>query len=270
MSEQEFKEVVKEVDKEIEDAKNSIALQIEALILVAFFLGLLVPFSFFYFKDIFPTVALTVLAGVINWRFIKDRVYPSMDLAIKTIREAFENKYEEDRKKPIMDLISLAEEEYGLDSIEWIPYFGKSYKKPQEFYHKVNGNKAEFYASQAAINALLYFNIKDGKKRERLKSIVAMAIENIGVDRGSAEFECKSKHLYAYLRGWLICSIKYGRKDLPINLIQDKPWNQAELIKAIQYIKTEIIMDERMKEKIKNEDSRKMICEYLNILIEKI
>ncbi|MEH2462514.1 hypothetical protein [Nostoc sp.] len=279
MSEQELKQF----DEEIKSAKENFVLKIFFFFLISttFVLGLVALIS----KNMIPQAALTLLAGsIFSWVFVKEIINSWVDNTIEKIKKAFQNKYNEYENKPKMDFLSLIGEEEDINRIQWTGEIKIDHlSSAEKFKEKVDENKVEIYASHEAVELLLYSYTtnKGGKKIIFLNAVVKETINFLGNGKykniSHEEFNSKSRHLHAYLRAWLICSIKHRTENLPIDFIEDIANNaltKKELIEAIKFIRTKFFSpDESILKKwsyTHHEDSRKMIVKYLDKLMIKI
>lgn len=180
------------------------------------------------------------------------------------IEENLKNKYnsEEYVKQQIIDFLALINDELGLNEIVSKGVLAEELKQ-----NNLDKCNKEFEYSIKAIDGLLYSDI-NGKKL--LKGLVYRVIFQITKDDNNEEFRSKCRELYSYLRGWLICSIRYKNDKLPIEWINNNALSKKEKIEALECTKKIIMNDEKIREKIGNQFSRKLICKYIDILLLKI
>lgn len=112
---------------------------------------------------------------------------------------------------------------------------------------------------------------KDNEKIQLLEAIVNTALKEKGITKDKdPHYYGKKTQIYAYLRAWLVCSIRYQTNQLPIDCIEGKSLSLKELKDLIECVKNLISHDKKMKELIDDSDSRDIIICYLDKLIEKI
>lgn len=133
---------------------------------------------------------------------------------IKEIEEKYREKSNssEEQKKLNTDFYALVYDEltdYNMTGVSQIHKIDESRK---EFLLRLEQCTKAFESSKDAINGLLSSD-KDGKKV--LKYIVYNAIKKKSSDDTEENFKNKCKHLYSYLRGWLICSIRSEGATIP-------------------------------------------------------
>jgi hypothetical protein len=175
------------------------------------------------------------------------------------------------QKEQQIDFLSFVEKELTLSNIAWSEYLRQEGETPAEFESRLNKNRLKFQYSQEAIHGLLHCEQdENGKKIELMESIVVSAIEETSVYKRNPDFSNKCKHLYAYLKAWLICSIRYQTKKLPADWIKETTLDKQEQIDALRYIKDNLLNHERVKKYINRAESREVIKDYLDELIELI
>jgi hypothetical protein len=267
-------EEVKQIEKDKQRVQEQIAWEAMLFVVFAFLLG----YSIKLVPNIIPQGFFTILSGLIAWALVEKRIKYSVDLVLEKIEGLLKKKFDinrtqEDQKK---DFMSLVKEELGFDKILSEPFI---IKEP-DFRGKLEENELEkrlikFQKSLKCINELLfYYDDDNGKKIELLKGIVISAVEeSILIDKQNPKFPDICKHLYAYLRAWLICSIRYNTSNLPIEWIQDTILSKQQQVTAIKYIKDNILPKMPLNEETKqyiSDDSIEETRKYLEILIEKI
>ncbi|QFS43534.1 hypothetical protein [Nostoc sphaeroides] len=275
MTEEEIKEQEK-IDKD--HAQNKIVLTIMLFIFFSFGLSLI----FQLFPKYLPQGILTTsIAGVISLASVDKIVKLVMNDAFQKTELFLKNKYDthEVVDNQIKDFFSLVQQERSyylvLNDLDLFVkkkavLIGSLDEKGQE------ERGRSFEKSSTCVNELLYSWEEKGKKRNLIKSIVVSALEPF-VDKNEPNYKDSCNHLYAYLRAWLVCSIRYQNPNLPIEWIERSSWNKQQQIQVIKYIRDDILErdilvkpQDKDKEPPLCDDSIKEVRKYLNILIEKI
>ena len=173
----------------------------------------------------------------------------------------------------LYDFMSFVEEGLTLDNVALEPLLQLRNKQDtaEDFINKLKENRIEFENSQEAIYVLLRTD-KDEKGRERklLRDIVTSALKETCEWKSKQEFKNKHRHLYTYLRAWLICGMRYNTHELPIESINENALSIQEQIKALMYLRKELPNHDILKHYLPNEKSRELIGKYLDNLIVKI
>ncbi len=178
---------------------------------------------------------------------------------------------EEIQKKKLIDFLSLVNEQVSLERVAYDTSLRLKGETEERFRSRLRNNGLDFQNSQEAVNGLLSSKKDDkGKDIYLLKAIAITALENIGIPKTHPKFEDKFRHIYAYLRAWLICGIRHNTYELPIEWIQENSLSIQEQIDALNFIKNKLLNDDKLKKQISNENSRKVIGRYLDELIKKI
>lgn len=191
---------------------------------------------------------------------------------IKEMEVEFQRKYNrgEDQKKMNTDFYALVYEELGDDNMSGSVTLSKDDESRTQFLSRISESLNEFEYSRKAINALLFSRIdKEGEEKKLLKSIIFEVIDNNFPNISDSDFDKKCIHLYSYLRGWLVCSIKYKNTQLPVEWIKNNAFTKQEKLKILDDTRIFILNNQKLSQYIE-EESRKLISEYINILIEKI
>lgn len=198
----------------------------------------------------------------------------------KQVELEIEERLEEENQKrtkiqqqALYDFMSFIEDGLTLNNVALEPLLPLREKQDTEedFINKLKENRIEFENSQEAIHVLLRSD-KDEKGRERtlLVDIVTSALKETCEWKTKREFNNKHKHLYTYLRAWVMCGMRYKTYDLPIESINETALTIKEQIKALTYLKKELPNHEILKHYLPNEQSRELIGKYLDNLIIKI
>lgn len=264
MNQEEFQQL--EEDKQ--RIQEQIAWQTMLFIVFAFVLGYIVRFV----PNIIPQSVFTILSGLIAWSLVEKRIKFSINLGIKNIEILLKKKFDsniiqEEQKKYF---ISLFNEELGFNlsfsMIKDADFRGKLDEK------ELGKRLIKFQKSLKCVNELLFYDYdENGQKRELLKRIVISSVEEgILINKENPEFSDVCRHLYAYLRAWLICSIRYNTSNLPVEWIQDTILSKQQQVTAIEYIKDNILPGDKIKKYPISDDSIEETREYLEILIKKI
>ncbi|MEH2334015.1 hypothetical protein [Nostoc sp.] len=196
-----------------------------------------------------------------------------INLEIKTVideeKKSLQQQYNRDEVgvKYNTHFISLVSEQLALEKITEVSL--RKNETQQQFKSRIKNNLERIKNSQEALNGLLSSRKKNGKDVYLLDSIAFTALEEIEISINTSEDE-KFKHLYAYLRAWLICGIRYDTENLPIDWIKENALNQQEQIRALKYIKNQFINDTVLRTEIPKKESREIIAHYLEVLIKKI
>ncbi|MCC5599061.1 hypothetical protein [Nostoc favosum] len=184
-------------------------------------------------------------------------------------KERLKQQYDSNQlaEKHRMDFISLVSEEITFEKID--ESLLRKKENPKQFKSRIRDNLERIKNSQQALNGLLSSRKKNGINVNLLDTITFTALKRIGIPIETSADE-KFIHLYAYLKAWLICGIRHDTTNLPIEWIDENALNQQEQIRALEYIKDKLINHEKVIEEIPKEESRKIIREYLEELINKI
>ncbi|AFY56390.1 hypothetical protein Riv7116_3950 [Rivularia sp. PCC 7116] len=225
-------------------------------------------------NDIIGKIIVSLLTGGVIGQIQQQRIEQKKDVIqqlekdledkANKIENFFKEKYnsEEYPKQHMIDFFALINEDYGLNKIDIQGVMAEDVKE-----NKLEEYNENFKYSIKAINGLLY---SDESDKKLLKGLVNSVISQTVTYDNKEDFKNKCRELYSYLRGWLICSMRYNTEKLPIESIQYNALSKDEKIKALEYTKKIVLNDEKIKEKIPNHLSRKLICEYIDILLEKI
>lgn len=188
---------------------------------------------------------------------------------IQEMEAEFQKTYNsgEVQKKLNTDFYALVFCELGDINMTGLSDLHKENESKKELSCRLNKCHQEFESSIRAIDGLLS---SDGKGTTVLKYIAYNAIGQKNLNNKEEYFKNKVKHLYSYLRCWLICSIRYNTDKLPVKWIKDEALSKNEKMEALSNAKNMILNDEQIKKYIPDKSSKKLICTYIDILIEKI
>ncbi|NJO61876.1 MAG: hypothetical protein HC836_27635 [Richelia sp. RM2_1_2] len=78
------------------------------------------------------------------------------------------------------------------------------------------------------------------------------------------------KNIYAILRAWLICSIKFDCEMPTEHLHRIINKNSKRELDALKYIRDNILLDDEFKEILTNDKSREIISDYISRFCQKI
>ncbi|MCC5610666.1 hypothetical protein LC612_28925 [Nostoc sp. CHAB 5834] len=255
-----------QVKNDKERAQDQIVWNTMLFIIVAFVLGYLLQFV-----PIIPQGIFTILTGFIAFSLVEKRVKSAMNDAFQKTELFLKEKYdiEEFVDNQIKDFLSLVHQKVGYHSLSEEPFIQRqpalrgSLKRED-----MEERTISFENSCTCVKELLYFNEDNGKKEELIKSIVIDALKPF-VPEHDPRYKEVRKRLYAYLRAWLVCSIRYKTSNLPIEWIQGTALNKQEQIKVIDYIINNILKEKDIEDFL-CEGSIEEVSKYLKILIKKI
>lgn len=185
---------------------------------------------------------------------------------------------EETTNKQSLYFLSLVDEQLGLERVAYNSVLRVEPETEESFKNRLKNINLEFQNSQEAVNGLLFsYKEANGKEIYLLKSLAITALDGIGISkpepgdkRLKIEYKTKVNHLYAYLRAWLVCGIRYNTYNLPIEWIKETALSLQEQINAIKYIKNNLLEDETVKAQIPKEEVRKLISKYLDELLKEL
>lgn len=250
-----------------ESFKDGLVFNIYGFIILAFLIGY---FAGFFLENAvaFPITLFGLLTGIIAFGTVKERINYCIDIASQ---KKIETKTSQEVQN--LDLKSLVAESLGWEKtpIQCLQLDEELHNETLDNrIAKLKKNVKKFKDSQEALNGLLFSKKRESSEDLLLEAIAIHALENTGIYKSEENFREKYQHLYAYLRGWLICSIRYNTNNLPINLIQSNALTKQEQINAIFYIRNYLIEHKIVQEYIPNKDSREIISEYLKKLESQI
>lgn len=184
---------------------------------------------------------------------------------------------EEIQKKQVFYFLSLVDDQLALNKIAYGSTLKLENETEEEFKHRLKSSNLEFQNSQEAVNGLLFSYQANGREIYLLKTIAITALEGIGINKPDPgdkklklEYQDKVNHLYAYLRAWLVCAIRYDTYNLPAQWIKETALSLREQIDALEYIKNNLLKDEKVIAQIPKEEVRMLISKYLNELITEL
>lgn len=110
----------------------------------------------------------------------------------------------------------------------------------------------------------------NGEIRDVIQEVVRTTVtKGLKINRQDTNYQLYAKPIRAYLRAWLVCSIKY-RKCMPIEPILDSKDNVKTHKTAIRYIRNNILNSENRYQFIPSQESIDVIKEYLDKLLAMI
>ncbi|WP_434684029.1 hypothetical protein [Pseudanabaena minima] len=110
----------------------------------------------------------------------------------------------------------------------------------------------------------------NGEIRDVIQEVVRTTVtKGLKINRQDTNYQLYAKPIRAYLRAWLVCSIKY-RKCMPIEPILDSRDNVKTHKTAIRYIRNNILNSENRYQFIPSQESIDVIKEYLDKLLAMI
>ena len=187
---------------------------------------------------------------------------------INEMEVQFKDKYNsgEDQKKLNTDFYALVFDELGDENMSGISELFRKDESRAKFISRLKQCTEKFESSMKAIDGLLSED-EDGKKI--LDAIVYESISKLCKGDNNEDFQKKCKHLYSYLRGWLVCSIRYQTYNLPVEWIKDKTLDNSEVRQALKNTEYFILNEDIIKnEYIPEESSRNLISQYIKHLLE--
>lgn len=103
--------------------------------------------------------------------------------------------------------------------------------------------------------------------RDVIQEVVRTTVtRGLKINRQDTNYQLYAKPIRAYLRAWLVCSIKY-RKCMPIEPILDSKENVKTHKNAVRYIRNNILNSENRYQFIPSQESIDVIKEYLDKLL---
>ncbi|MEO1433107.1 MAG: hypothetical protein AAFV71_29385 [Cyanobacteria bacterium J06633_8] len=226
-------------------------------------------------KNIATLIAFVPSVGIIAFQKVQfDRLKGKHEDEIVKIKKDLEEKYnhEDYNKQFNRDFLALVYEEVSLrDMIVESDIFKKgNSEKEKEIELQEEANNFEL--SREAVNGLLdsYFDKKENQEKKILKAIVHDVIDNNFPGISDADFEDKCMHLYIYLKGWLICSLRYKTTQFSTEQIKNDALNYSDKIIVLEDTKKFILNEKIVSDCIPKEKSRQLICDYIDILIGKV
>lgn len=262
MAEEQVKEQSKN-DKE--RAQEQIIYNTMGLIALAFGLGYIVR----WVPNSIPQVIFPLIAAFISYQFVEKRVKFVMNDALHKTESFLKKKYDIDEvvNNQRKDFCSLIQQEIGFSGLLEQPFLDKnSDLKSSLKRNEMEEREINFQNSCTCLKELLYSYDENGNKRELLQGLVIRAVSSVDKDKRRDDVRIQ---LYAYLKAWLVCSIRYNTYNLPIEWIEDSCLSKQEQIDVINYIINVIFKDDRIEDYL-SKSSIQEVSKYLNILIEKI
>ncbi len=220
-----------------------------------------------------PPIVLSILVGLISTYLLSDKLVKPL------IEEWIESDTENARKEFDKDIVDILkrQELYLLYTLQKIYQSVKSLNLDNiisneeylisrlEIDIKVrqDGELEELY--DQALEDLL-----EADKTDKLKDVVRTTLSRgLSIKNNDDRYPELSDSIYAYLRAWLVCSIKY-RRYMPVEMILDSTANINTHKKAIRYIRDTILGGKNKNLLIPSDKSINIIKEYLDKLIEMI
>jgi hypothetical protein len=265
MTEQEINEQAKKAQ---ELAQEQIFWTTMLFIIAAFVLG----WSLNFVSKIIPQALFGIVSVFIGYQLVDRRVKYSVNYAFEKIGTFWKNTYTSGNlvKDQTEDFLSLVEQELGYDRMIEEPFL----KKKPELRGRLDNSKLgecrkNFETSLKCTNELLY-SYKDDKGNEQvlLRGIVKTTMKELKYGANNPSYDSICKQLYAYLRAWLVCSIRHQTQDLPIEWIEGNDLTKEDWLDVIDQV-TSLFKRKAMEDYLCPE-SIEEVNKYLGVLKNKI
>lgn len=226
-------------------------------------------------KNIATFIAFVPTVGIIAFQKLQfDRLKGKHEDEIVKLKQDLQEKYNsEDYNKQVnRNFLALVYKEVGLGNMIVESDIFKKGNSEKEKEIELQEDAKKFELSREAVNGLLdsYFDNKENQEKKILKAIVYDVIDNNFPDISARDFEDKCMHLYSYLKGWLICSLRYNTTQLSTERIKNDALNYSDKKIVLEDTKKFILNEKIVSDCIPKEQSRQLICDYIDILITKI
>lgn len=230
--------------------------------------------------DLLIKIVLPLIFGAFSWTLLKDVIEDLLDKEIGDEKENLKLDFEQKekqllertpealREKQELEFLSILQDVLrSIDNIEFNDLCSSISQELRSsissFRKKLKEHTSYVVASQKAVEALSNDkNVLMPIVREACDKILSRKID----DPITEEVECFYDDIYAYLKAWLICSIKY---DTPMSIkpIRRAFQNADMYIDTLTFVKDSILEDVKAKRLVETE-SRKIIKDYLDKLID--
>ncbi|BAY82732.1 hypothetical protein NIES267_22160 [Calothrix parasitica NIES-267] len=258
-------------------------IQVVSLILSEPFVTLLQNFNINIPVFILPTVI--ILLPFSSWFYVKDFIEESIEYESKEKIEKIREEYQQD--------INQIKEEYKRKAPEAIKerqeleflaiWTDKEHLNHIDFNEMSENLRKELMKDRREFKEVYLDNFR--KRYEARQDIVTnlndFLLMRIARKAGDYSLNKKQnghitkeenkiyKNIYAILKAWLICSIKFDC-DMPTRSLHRIIKNSKYELDALNYTRDNILLDDKIKEIFTNDMSREIIKDYINRFVEKI
>ncbi|NJM19413.1 MAG: hypothetical protein HC874_09510 [Richelia sp. SL_2_1] len=231
-------------------------------------------------------IVIGLFSPLPSWLFVKESIEESIECEskakiednrekceseIKKIKEEYERKAPEIiKEKQELEFLAIWTDKEQLNHVDFNEMseklrheLMKDRKEFQEIY--LESFRKRYEARQDIINKL---------NDDLLKSITRTAGDYSFREKQN-DFITKEenqiyKNIYAILRAWLICSIKFDCEMPTEHLHRIINKNSKRELDALKYIRDNILLDDEFKEILTNDKSREIISDYISRFCQKI
>jgi len=262
--------------------KDSTINRISGINVIAFLLGIFIyaingnSLSFISL----PPEVIKIIIALISLYFLTDQRYikPKIEEWVKEdVKEYADNLYKE-----VSDILIRQDLDflYGLQpifhSVKDLSYQNLTLDSDKEtpISRSKIDNRVKEHGIDQEIREKAVEELLKAEQKKHLQGVAQLAAEEkLKVTENNKEkYETLVKAIHAYLRAWLIFSIKHHR-NMPIDQIVGSTINVNDIrdhIKAIEFIREIVLEAETKEDLIPSQSSREIIQEYLDKLIEKL
>ncbi len=147
---------------------------------------------------------------------------------------------------------------------------GLKNREEKVFLTKLEEHKEDTKAHEDVIKALSeHLATTDGNVSKLVPLVLEacnIALKRKPGDKITDEIQCFRGDIYAYLKAWLLCSIKY-RIPIPVHPFKRTDLDTRVYVDAIKFIQRKALQDEAILELFPSPRSRKIVRDYLKELI---
>lgn len=233
----------------------------------------------------FMPLVVGILLPFCSWFFVKDFIEESIESEskeeIEKNREEYEkniNKMKEEyerkapeaiKEKQELEFLAIWTDKEQLNHID----FNEMSENLRNELMKDRREFKEIYLENFRIRYEARQDIIDKLNDDLLKSIARKAgdysLNKKQSDNITKEENKIYKNIYVILKAWLICSIKFDC-EMPTRSLHRIIKNSKYELDALNYIRENILLDDKLKEILTNDISREIIKDYINRFVEKI
>jgi hypothetical protein len=254
-------------------------------VLIANSISFLIGFALYYISanstqvsTPVPKELIGIILGIVITLFVSDKYLKPLledciDLEVSqrntSYQEEIENKLPLDAlERQNLDLLYALQKVYS--SVKQLNLQNLSLGKD----HSISGleidEKVKKYGESEAIYDKALEELLESDRKEDLIAVVRNTVtKGLNISPEDDKYSDYSIPIYAYLRSWLVCSIKC-RKYMPVEPILDSNTNAKTHIKAIKYIRNTILDGKNKNLLFPSQDTINIIKQYLDKLIEMI